>query len=672
MKKILFTGYYFDAFHGSMKHIIEIANYLKTMDYEVYIASVIITDTVQQYCDNLGFHLTYADKIPLDITYDVVWVYHFPIFLYLVNRDLKYNNLITGCLSGSLHPLETPLLLLKETNIPIYVNSNETKQNILEQYPEFEKNIKLLPNLVPDEYTKIRKNNPNQIHSIAIVSNHVPNELKELCEIVSSEITITKYGEDNNVEITPELLLQHDVVITIGKTVQYALALGIPVYNYDIHGGSGYVTLENIDKLEFYNFSGRDSKRKISVDEIMQELFSGYKDVCLQTEELRKIAIERFLLSLNVDKILKETNKEQELYDFEKYKLYYRQIAFLTNEILINYRTSKALSQQLTVKNDTLSLKELELEKIDSERKILSSHLAEAKSNLDILINKNRIYSSYYRYKLFSKIFFGKKRKHYKEKAKIYHEKVRNIRQLYKQKVTAIMCVRNEEYYLPGFLKHIEKYVDAIVAVDDGSTDNTINILENHPLCKKILKLPQHKSEDWNELLNRKMVINLAKEINSDWVLCCDPDERFEENFLKKIRKLINCNDIRCYHIKFRELWDGYNTFRCDGIWDKKEKGILFPLLDNMDFNYNQNHHIPWYPKEITQHINLNYNLYHLKMIKKSDREKRKNLYNKLDPNKEMQKIGYDYLTDLNNIKLKKVSFLKSYDLKTIHKDINN
>ncbi len=49
-----------------------------------------------------------------------------------------------------------------------------------------------------------------------------------------------------------------------------------------------------------------------------------------------------------------------------------------------------------------------------------------------LLGNKNHINKKYYRYKWLAKIMLGKKRKHYKEKAKIFHEKVREIRRLEK------------------------------------------------------------------------------------------------------------------------------------------------------------------------------------------------------------------------------------------------
>lgn len=241
-----------------------------------------------------------------------------------------------------------------------------------------------------------------------------------------------------------------------------------------------------------------------------------------------------------------------------------------------------------------------------------------------------------------------------------------------KKHITAIMCVKNEEKYIKGFIEHIYPYIDSIVAVDDGSTDKTVEILKSFDKTKKILELPVHSSKDWNERENRLKVIELAKAINSDWVLCCDPDERFEENFLKKLRILTNTSRKVCYNIHFRELWDKFNQYRADGIWDTKSKGILFPLSQNMTFNYRHNHHISWHYSEIEEIIPLDYNLYHFKMIKEEDRKERQNLYKEIDPNNEMQSRGYDYLTEEKNLKLKKISFFKRYNIKTIPNDIKN
>ncbi len=64
------------------------------------------------------------------------------------------------------------------------------------------------------------------------------------------------------------------------------------------------------------------------------------------------------------------------------------------------------------------------------ETEKLSKQLTDKENELNSVINKGNVYFSYYRYKLLSKILFGTKRKHYKQKAEIFHNKVRAIRKL--------------------------------------------------------------------------------------------------------------------------------------------------------------------------------------------------------------------------------------------------
>ena len=56
------------------------------------------------------------------------------------------------------------------------------------------------------------------------------------------------------------------------------------------------------------------------------------------------------------------------------------------------------------------------------------------RDNLTLLQEKKSIYWHYYRCKVLAKLTFGEKRKHYKAKRDFYHEKVRRIREIYKQK----------------------------------------------------------------------------------------------------------------------------------------------------------------------------------------------------------------------------------------------
>ena len=239
-----------------------------------------------------------------------------------------------------------------------------------------------------------------------------------------------------------------------------------------------------------------------------------------------------------------------------------------------------------------------------------------------------------------------------------------------KPEIIAAICAYNEQLNIHECLTHLEEYVDKIILFDDGSTDNTVKLAKKHKKVKKII-LNNNKTH-WDEKKNRQTILKeayLISEKQNPWVLCVDADERFEKRFLSNLRKIAASQKYSnsVIGVYFRELWESIDQYRSDGIWNKKKKYIFFPLSDNMTFDYPHDHHIKWHYQELNGKDKLlNYNLYHLKMIKSSDRQARVKLYNELDPKKTMQPIGYDYLTDTTNLILKKIPKNHRYDKTTV------
>ena len=50
-----------------------------------------------------------------------------------------------------------------------------------------------------------------------------------------------------------------------------------------------------------------------------------------------------------------------------------------------------------------------------------------------------------------------------------------------------MLPARNAAHHLEAHLAAVARYADLVVALDDGSTDDTRAVLESHPLVKVVL-----------------------------------------------------------------------------------------------------------------------------------------------------------------------------------------
>lgn len=169
-----------------------------------------------------------------------------------------------------------------------------------------EEDIYVLENSIPDEFVNHKTHSLNStLKKIAVVSNHIPEEVFGLKD-VAKDVEVTYFGSQtgNYKVITPEVLDEFDVVISIGKTITFTLGMGIPAYEYDHFGGNGYITLDNLDEEARHNFAGRNTQRKLTSEEIFNEITTQYNDVVAMQDELKEKAIDRFLLSKKLDRLM--------------------------------------------------------------------------------------------------------------------------------------------------------------------------------------------------------------------------------------------------------------------------------------------------------------------------------------------------------------------------------
>ena len=193
----------------------------------------------------------------------------------------------------------------------------------------------------------------------------------------------------------------------------------------------------------------------------------------------------------------------------------------------------------------------------------------------------------------------------------------------------------------------------------------------------------KRKGNDWIDegeyrILQRKQLEKDGIQ-PGDWVLISSPDERMEVSTGRILRKVIakrnNQRTIFSFHLKEMFTPDEYRT---DGLWGRKKRPRFYPYLTNQEFSQKriQQSGTPkegGYKKKL-----LDVNIYHLKMIEPENRETRVKQYKEADPNYEYQekdnprikridpegkfeRMGYDYMTDLDDMTLETIPKGREY-----------
>lgn len=220
----------------------------------------------------------------------------------------------------------------------------------------------------------------------------------------------------------------------------------------------------------------------------------------------------------------------------------------------------------------------------------------------------------------------------------------------------ALLPFRDEMRYLPGLFENLTGQVDGVIALDDQSTDGSRAFVESQPLLVELLTSPGGNEAGMEDGPRHVMLIEAAWNHDSDWLLGIDADERVEREFRRRAENEISRAEAggkAAIWVPFRELWDSYDHFRIDGIWGEKRKACLFKADRDHVIDDRPLHSI-WAPSPPPkgEYPTADLRLYHLRMVEAADREARANRYRRLDPNREWQAIGYDYLMDEEGLEL--------------------
>ncbi len=292
-------------FAGAALVAIEAAQVFKRLGHTVTMCAEYIANPAKDYISEIGLHAFKVSEITQLTSFDLIWSqdHIVPVLL----TDLELGDKIPRIFSVSLSPYDLFAMpgAIAALSEKIVANSFETADH-LKSFGISPEQISVFHNAAPQEFCVDRPRR-EKLTSVLVVANHAPPEVAVAVGILEERgIEVLKIGfPQEQILVTPELLERFDAVITIGKTVQYALNSRMPVYLYDRFGGPGWLSLANADQAAYFNFSGRCCNIKLSGEQIADEIVSGYNKASFDAAALFQHFGERFNLDFQMCQLLK-------------------------------------------------------------------------------------------------------------------------------------------------------------------------------------------------------------------------------------------------------------------------------------------------------------------------------------------------------------------------------
>jgi len=152
-----------------------------------------------------------------------------------------------------------------------------------------------------------------------------------------------------------------------------------------------------------------------------------------------------------------------------------------------------------------------------------------------------------------------------------------------KQKLVGALMAKNDAKVLPFTLRRLSECCDQIVCLDDGSEDDTYEVMQSFP---KVVKTLRNKvGQKFDHQLNNRLLVAELTQLNPDWVVFIDPDDLIDKRFVALKDELLRKEGVGQYKFKEVTLWGGKTHYRTDKPDWYMRPTAYTPLL----FRWNEN-----------------------------------------------------------------------------------
>ncbi len=148
-------------------------------------------------------------------------------------------------------------------------------------------------------------------------------------------------------------------------------------------------------------------------------------------------------------------------------------------------------------------------------------------------------------------------------------------------KLIALLPVKNEEWILPAYISTVAPVVDEIVALDDGSSDASVDLLRDagaHVSASSVVA-----KSGWPENSIRSSLLKIGRERGGTHFLCLDADEALTHPAVKCIKsEIAELGPGQKLAMQWLALWKDPLEYRDDAsVWSNNYKDFAF--ADSLD-----------------------------------------------------------------------------------------
>jgi len=138
----------------------------------------------------------------------------------------------------------------------------------------------------------------------------------------------------------------------------------------------------------------------------------------------------------------------------------------------------------------------------------------------------------------------------------------------------------NESNNVLSFIKSVSNFVDGIIVLDDGSTDNTYELWDLKKHKNIIAKFKKTRNNTFNDIENRNLLLYLYEQIteycDNQWIMWLDLDERLGDDLITQliIRKNLLSNNNIDFDILKIDLCHMWNNTHYNAEYPSSRRGI--------------------------------------------------------------------------------------------------